>query len=54
MRVRDHEIKQRRQRRQKRLRLRKQLAAATTETQKQAIEAKIEKTYAGNRSAQSR
>ncbi len=51
MRVRDHEIKQRRQRRLKRRRIRKQLAAATSDAQKQALEAKMEKTYPGYRPA---
>jgi hypothetical protein len=45
MRERDREIKRRRQRFQKRKRLRKQLAAAGGDTDRQKIEARILKTY---------
>ncbi|MFY9558331.1 MAG: DUF6800 family protein [Blastocatellia bacterium] len=45
MRERDREIKRRRQRYQKRKSLRKKLAAATADSERQRIESKIRKTY---------
>lgn len=45
MRIRNHEINQRRQRQEKRRRLRKKLAAATAPEDRNAILEKIRKTY---------
>jgi len=49
MRERDREIKRRRQRYEKRRRLRKQLAAAKTDAEKQTIQEKIYKTQPNRR-----
>ncbi|HXG67092.1 MAG TPA: DUF6800 family protein [Blastocatellia bacterium] len=45
MRERDREINRRRHRKEKRKKLRQKLAAATTDADRKAIEAKILKTY---------
>jgi hypothetical protein len=45
MRERDREIKRRRKRYEKRTKLRKQLAAAASDSDRRAVENKIRKTY---------